>query len=133
MIKTDIISYSKPKSVAAEAYRALRTNLEFSLSNGNLKTILITSSHSGEGKSSTASNLATVFAMQNKKTVLIDADMRRGIQHNKFGISNDKGLSNYLANVNMISPMCNEDYKEKQYRQLIVEYLRGVSEEDFES
>lgn len=101
MVKADIISYTKPKSIAAEAYRALRTNLEFSLANGNLKTILITSSHTSEGKSSTASNLATVFAMQNKKTVLIDADMRRGLQHKNFNVSNKNGLSNYLANINI--------------------------------
>lgn len=101
MVKDEIISFSKPKSIASEAYRALRTNLEFSLSNGDLKTILITSSHASEGKSSTASNLATVFAMQNKKTVLIDADMRRGLQHKKFGLANSNGLSNFLANMNV--------------------------------
>ncbi|MBO5179565.1 MAG: CpsD/CapB family tyrosine-protein kinase [Clostridia bacterium] len=97
MDKSNIISYSEPKSIASEAYRALRTNLEFSLVNGEMKTVLITSSHVSEGKSSTASNLATVFAMQGKKTVLLDADMRRGTQHKKFDVQNTNGLSNYLA------------------------------------
>lgn len=101
MLKGDIISYTKPKSIAAEAFRALRTNLEFSLSSDKSKVILVTSSHVSEGKSSVASNLAAVFAMQNKKTILIDADMRRGIQHKKFGVSNQNGLSNYLANINI--------------------------------
>ncbi|MBQ9314246.1 MAG: CpsD/CapB family tyrosine-protein kinase [Clostridia bacterium] len=101
MLKEDIISYGKPKSVSAEAYRALRTNLEFSMSGEGAKTILITSSHVSEGKSSVASNLAAVFAMQNKKTVLVDCDMRRGIQYKKFDIQNNNGLSNYLANINV--------------------------------
>lgn len=101
MIKESIISYAKPKSIAAEAYRALRTNLEFSMSSDNAKVILVTSSHVSEGKSSVSSNLATVFAMQNKRTILVDADMRRGIQYKKFGLSNSNGLSNYLANMNI--------------------------------
>jgi len=100
MTNNGIISYSQPKSIASEAYRTLRTNLEFSIANGDLKTILITSSHVSEGKSSTAANLATVFAMQDKSVVLIDADMRRGVQHKKFNVPNTNGLSNYLANMN---------------------------------
>ena len=94
----NIISYSKPKSVVSESYRALRTNLEFSLSADSSKIVLVTSSHVGEGKSSISANLATVFAMQGKKTVLIDADMRRGIQHKNFNLTNKVGLSNFLAN-----------------------------------
>lgn len=101
MLKDEIISFGQPKSVAAEAFRALRTNLEFSMSGEGAKTILITSSHVSEGKSSVAANLAAVFAMQNKRTVLIDSDMRRGIQFKKFGIFNTSGLSNYLANINV--------------------------------
>ena len=101
IIKNDIIAYTKPKSIAAEAYRALRTNLEFSMSGDGAKTILITSSHVSEGKSSVASNLAAVFAMQNKKTILVDADMRRGVQHKRFVVSNLNGLSNFLANMNV--------------------------------
>ncbi|MBR2289888.1 MAG: CpsD/CapB family tyrosine-protein kinase [Clostridia bacterium] len=101
MLKDTIVSYGKPKSIAAEAYRALRTNLEFSMSGEKAKTILITSSHVSEGKSSVASNLAAVFAMQNRKTLLIDADMRRGVQHKNFGLKNMNGLSNYLANINV--------------------------------
>ena len=69
------------------------------MSSDDSKVILITSSHVGEGKSSISSNLATVFAMQNKRTVLVDADMRRGVQYKNFGISNKSGLSTYLANI----------------------------------
>lgn len=99
MIHDDVISYKNPKSIASESYRALRTNLQFSLSSDDQKVILVTSSHIGEGKSSVSSNLATVFAMQDKRTVLVDCDMRRGVQHKKFGLSNKNGLSNYLANM----------------------------------
>ncbi len=101
MLKDAIVSFGKPKSIAAEAYRTLRTNLEFSMSNDGAKSILITSSHVSEGKSSVASNLATVFAMQNKRTILVDADMRRGVQHKRFDLTNMNGLSNYLANINI--------------------------------
>ena len=101
MLRENIVSFNKPKSIAAEAFRALRTNLEFSMSGENAKIVLITSSHVSEGKSSIAANLATVFAMQNKKTILIDADMRRGVQHKNFGLTNKNGLSNYLANMNI--------------------------------
>ncbi len=97
MVSNNVISYAKPKSIASEAYRALRTNLEFAMARENEKVILVTSSHVGEGKSSVAANLATVFAMQNKNTILIDADMRRGVQYKNFNVSNKNGLSNYLA------------------------------------
>lgn len=100
MLKNRIISYDKPKSIAAEAYRALRTNLEFSMSGESAKTVLVTSSHASEGKSSVAANLAAVFAMQGKKTILIDADMRRGVQYKNFEVQNNNGLSNFLANMN---------------------------------
>ena len=101
MLKEEIIAFSKPKSIAAEAYRALRTNLEFSMSGEGANTVLVTSSHVSEGKSSVASNLAAVFALQNKKTILIDSDMRRGAQYKRFEVNNNNGLSNYLANMNV--------------------------------
>lgn len=97
----EIVSIDKPKSIAAEAYRAFRTNLEFSMSGEGAKSILITSSHVSEGKSSVSANLGAVFAMQGKKTIIIDCDMRRGTQHKKFDLSNSNGLSNYLANMNV--------------------------------
>lgn len=92
--------FSTPNSNISEAFRTLRTNIQFSMTVDNSSVILVTSSLQGEGKSWNSANVAYVFAAQGKKTLLIDADMRRGRQNEKFGISNANGLSNYLANLN---------------------------------
>ena len=91
-----VISEKNPKSVVAESIKILRTNLQFSNVDGNLKTIMITSSVPNEGKSFTTSNLAVAFAGLGKKVLVIDCDMRRGTQHRQFEIENDKGLSDLL-------------------------------------
>ncbi|MCB0171736.1 MAG: polysaccharide biosynthesis tyrosine autokinase [Anaerolineae bacterium] len=88
-------------SPEAEAYRTLRTNIQFSDHNADLDTLLITSSTNGEGKSMTASNLAVIMAQANKRVVLIDADMRRPVVHRIFRIPNRLGLSNLLVNPNL--------------------------------
>ncbi len=86
-----------PKSPTAEAYRALRTNIQFSSVDKEIKTIVVTSSGASEGKSSTASNLASAFAQTGKKVLLIDADLRKPRQHKIFEISNHHGVSSILA------------------------------------
>ena len=97
---SDIISHRNPKSVIAESIKILRANLQFSNVDGKLKTIMITSSVPGEGKSFTVSNLAVAFAWLNKKILLVDCDMRRGTQHKQFGVSNALGLSDLLIDRN---------------------------------
>ena len=77
MVKELIIS-KDPKSPIAEIFRTLRTNIQFMTSNQGLKTLLVTSSVPGEGKSWISSNLAIAFAGENKKVLLIDSDMRKG-------------------------------------------------------
>ncbi|WP_276133181.1 GumC family protein [Polluticoccus soli] len=79
----------------SEQFRALRTNLQFLLTNGEEKTILITSSMSGEGKSFIAMNLASSLALLNKKVVLLELDLRKPKISVHFGIDNRIGLSNY--------------------------------------
>ncbi|MBI1926805.1 AAA family ATPase [Candidatus Poribacteria bacterium] len=79
-----LITHDAPKSGAAEALRILRTKLQFLNPDSPLKTILVTSSVPGEGKSTIASNLAVTLAQMNKKVLLVDADMRRPIQHKTF-------------------------------------------------
>lgn len=79
----------------SEQFRVLRTNLQFLLTNSNEKTILITSSMSGEGKSFIAMNLASSLALLNKKVVLLELDLRKPKISVHFGIDNRVGLSNY--------------------------------------
>jgi non-specific protein-tyrosine kinase len=77
----------------AEAYRVLRTNLQFSTVGVPMKTLMITSSKPKEGKSTTASNLAIIVAQSGKKVILVDADLRRPVQHMVFELDNEQGLS----------------------------------------
>lgn len=95
-MKSELIVQNDPKSNVAEALRIVRTNLQFSSVDEKLKTILVTSSVPGEGKSFISSNLAVTFAQNNSKVLLVDCDMRKGRLHKIFNLSNDKGLSNLL-------------------------------------
>ena len=94
-MKNELIVEKRPKSTISEDIRTIRTNLEFSLVD-DAKTIMITSSVPGEGKSFISSNLATAFAQNNKKVLLIDCDLRLGRAHKIFEVSNKKGLSNLI-------------------------------------
>ena len=82
-----------PRSGAAEAFRSLRTNVEFSDVDAGLHSILVTSPSVGEGKSTVAANLALAFAQGGRRTVLVDADLRRPSLHEMFGLSNTYGLT----------------------------------------
>jgi len=90
-----LVSHFSPPSTVSESYRSLRTNLLFSQT-GDHKVILITSSTVKEGKSTIAANLAVVLAQQGARILLIDADMRKPMQHHTFGIKRDPGLSECL-------------------------------------
>ncbi len=85
-----------PKSRIAEAFRSVRTNLQFFGSRSGNKVILITSSVGGEGKSFVTINLASVFALQNYKVVIVGLDMRKPKLYQDFNLSNDHGVSSYL-------------------------------------
>ena len=86
----------EPKSIAAESYRTLRTNIQYSSFDKDYKLIVITSSEPGEGKSTTSGNLALCLAQDNKKVILIDCDLRKPSLHKKFKISNLVGLSDVI-------------------------------------
>lgn len=84
----------------AEAYRVLRTNILFSRKDDGLNTIVVVSAGMGEGKSTTALNLSTVFAQAGQRTLLVDSDLRRPSLHKLLRLSNNTGLVNYLLKQN---------------------------------
>jgi capsular exopolysaccharide synthesis family protein len=92
-----------PKSAIAESFRALRSNLNYFIGNRDQAVFLITSSISGEGKTFSSINLASVFALSGRRTLIIGADMRRPKIFADFGLSNQAGLSNYLAGLSGFS------------------------------
>ena len=98
-MRKELIAQKDPKSPVSEVFRTLRTNIQFMNAKGKLKTLLVTSTLPGEGKSWVASNLAVTFAQAGKNVILIDADMRKGRQYTIFGVSPIPGLSNYLSDI----------------------------------
>lgn len=91
-----LIADRDAKSPVAEAYRTIRTNIQFSNVGQELKTIIVTSATPNEGKSTTISNLAVVMAQAGHKVLLMDCDMRNPTQHKLFKLTN-KGLSNCIS------------------------------------
>jgi len=96
-VASTLLMHFAPKSPVSEAYRTLRTNIQFSNLDHPPQAILITSPGPGEGKSTTVANLAVTFSQMGTKTLLIDADFRRPILHSLFGIEKEPGITNYLA------------------------------------
>lgn len=93
-VEDKLIAARQPKSPAAEAYRVLRTNILFSALDNPPATLMVTSGNPAEGKSTTLANLAVVMAQQGQRIVLVDADLRRPIQHRLFHRPNNIGLTN---------------------------------------
>ena len=85
-----------PKSIAAEAYRSLRTNIQYSSFDKEYKSIVVTSANPGEGKSTTAGNLALTLAEGEARYFLVDCDMRKPSVHKNFRVTNTYGLSDVL-------------------------------------
>ena len=96
-IGSELIVEKSPKAVVSENIKRLRTNLQFTSVDKRMKTILVTSSNAGEGKSFVAANLAISFAQADKRVLLVDCDLRKGRTHKLFGIANTAGLSNLLT------------------------------------
>jgi protein-tyrosine kinase len=92
-----LVLETDPKSVAAEAYRSLRTNLQFSMLEQGCRKLLITSATPGEGKTTTVANLGLAMAQTGGRICLIDSDLRQPSLHDLFGVSNGIGLTVALA------------------------------------
>lgn len=92
-----------------EAYKEMRTNIMFSLATKQKKIIAVTSANPGEGKSTTAANLAISLSQVGKKVILIDGDMRKPIQHKRFGLLNQRGLSGVVSNMDVLDKAINKE------------------------
>ncbi len=98
--ETDLLININPKSMFSESIKSIRTNLQFSAVDKELKVILSTSPEAGDGKSFITANLAAAYAQDGKKVLIIDCDLRRGRQHTIFNIMNptNAGYSNLILN-----------------------------------
>ncbi|MFD4817043.1 CpsD/CapB family tyrosine-protein kinase [Peribacillus butanolivorans] len=95
--QVNLIAQTNPKSPITEQYRIIRTNIQFSSVDKEIKTIVVTSAEPNDGKSTTAANLAIVLAQEEKKVLLVDADLRKPSIHYAFNLSNIHGITSVLT------------------------------------
>lgn len=92
-----LIVSSRPTAVVSEQFRTIRTNIQFSMVDENLKSLVITSAGPGSGKSIISANLAATFASEEKRVLLVDADLRKPTVHKTFRVRNNDGLTTLLT------------------------------------
>jgi capsular exopolysaccharide synthesis family protein len=100
-----VLKDAPPDCSDAEGYRIMRTNIEFNKKTPDANTITLVSGGMGEGKSTTLNNLAFTFAKGGYRTLIVDADLRRPSQHRFFGVSNERGLTDYLTSDIALDPL----------------------------
>lgn len=93
----NLITLVNPSSLVSEQFKTLRTNIQFTMVDQKLKTLVITSAAPNAGKSTVSANLAVTFALQGLKVLLVECDLRRPSVHKSFHVSNIKGLTNLLT------------------------------------
>lgn len=103
-----LITIQSPKSIVSEQFKTIRTNINFSMPDQDIQTMIVTSSTPGEGKSTISSNSSIVFAQSGKKVLLLDADMRKPTAHYTFGIPNAVGLSTLLTRQHTIAEVVHQ-------------------------
>ncbi len=126
-MKKEVIAQKNPKSPISEIFRTLRTNIQFMDINKKMKTLLVTSTFAGEGKSWTTSNLAVTFAQAGKKVILVDADMRKGREYQIFDVAPKPGLSNYLSQAEITDDGRSTESLEKYIQETEVENLYMIT------
>ena len=105
----ELVTLHNPSSLITESYRVLRTNILYSSPDNPLRTLVVTSPLPGEGKTTTAGNLAVVMAQGGSQVLLVDLDLRRPNVHRLFGISNSAGLTNLLVEDRSLESVVQKD------------------------
>lgn len=96
--RSGIVVADNPTSIVSEQYRTIRTNIQFSMIDQKLKTLLVTSATPNSGKTTTSVNLAAAFASEGTKVLIVSTDMRKPRMHKVFNVPNNVGLTNLLTN-----------------------------------
>ncbi|OQX95764.1 hypothetical protein B6I21_03720, partial [candidate division KSB1 bacterium 4572_119] len=107
-IDQQLVTYDYSPTPIGEAYRSLRTNLVYSKTTGRMQSFVVTSAAPGDGKSFTSANIAISMAQHKSNTLIIDADLRRGVLHNTFGVPKEPGLTNYLTGMVSFQHLVND-------------------------
>lgn len=97
-----LIVANNPKSVVSEQFRTIRTNVQFSMVDEDLRTLVVTSAAPNAGKSTIAANLASTFASKEKRVLLVDTDLRKPTVHKLFKLRNTVGVTSLLANPEVV-------------------------------
>jgi non-specific protein-tyrosine kinase len=106
---TQLITLAEPRSPEAEAYRSLRTNLDFARPGETVRTILVSAPAPDAGASTALANLAVVSAQAGRRVVVVDCDLRRPAQHELFGLANDAGVTTALAGAGAVEAVAPQE------------------------